>query len=209
MEAVGQTAALRELFSAVYRTVRPTRLAVLGCTTGADFEEIDAAVTDVSVGVDINAGYLDAAAQRLAALGRRVHLVCGDVLDVNLALAPFDLVYAALLLEYVNPISLFRRAHQWLSPEGYFSVVTQEPVAGLAAVSGSRYEILQSLSGTMILRSAKEIAVLGSREGFYLQSRRVLELPTRKTLTLQIFQTAPPPNRYMVSKVKRAHPGRD
>lgn len=36
MEAVGQTNALRSLLADVYATAQPARLAVLGCTTGAD-----------------------------------------------------------------------------------------------------------------------------------------------------------------------------
>src|SRR5690349_5098254 len=84
MDAVGQTAALRQLFSSVYWNSRPSRLLVLGCTTGADFDVIDPTVTEVAAGVDINARYLDVAADRLAAIGRDVHLVCGDVLEVEL-----------------------------------------------------------------------------------------------------------------------------
>ena len=71
VEAVGQTAVLRRSFSQAYALVRPRRLAVLGCTTGADFDVVDPAVTEVALGVDINAQYLAAAERRSAALGRR------------------------------------------------------------------------------------------------------------------------------------------
>ena len=47
MESVGQTGALRRVFSDLYAAVRPGRLAVLGCTTGADFDEVDPAVTQL------------------------------------------------------------------------------------------------------------------------------------------------------------------
>jgi SAM-dependent methyltransferase len=93
MEAVGQAAALRSLFVDVYEVVTPTRLAVLGCTSGADFDGLDPAITEVALGVDINARYLAAAGRRAAALGRRVQFVCGDVLHVTLPQAPFDLVH--------------------------------------------------------------------------------------------------------------------
>ncbi len=187
MEAVGQTAALRQLFKSIYRCVEPGRLLVLGCTTGADFDEIDPAVTDVAAGVDINRSYLDVAEARLVAIGRHVHLVCGDVLEVELPDAPFDLIHAALLLEYVDPVALFRRLHGWLAPSGRFSVVIQEPRPGVAAVSSTRYESLQMLSGTMSLRSAPEVALLGSREGFVCESSLAMELPSGKVLTLMLF----------------------
>jgi len=188
MEAAGQTAALRRLFSSVYSSIQPRRLAVLGCTTGADFEGIDPAVTDVAAGVDINARYLDVAESRLAAIGRRVRLVCGDVLKVELPEAPFDLVHAALLLEYVDPATLFRRVHHWLAPSGRFSVIIQERLPGIAAVSSTRYESLQSLAGTMSLRSADEVSSIGSREGFVRNSSEALELPGGKVLVQMLFE---------------------
>jgi len=188
MEAVGQTTALRGLFSSVYSSIRPRRLAVLGCTTGADFDGIDPAVTGVAAGVDINARYLEVAEKRLAAIGRRVHLVCGDVLKVELPEAPFDLVHAALLLEYLDPAALFRRVHHWLAPSGRFSVVIQARLPGIAAVSSTRYESLQMLSDTMSLRSADEVISVGSREGFVLESSEALELPGGKVLVQMLFK---------------------
>ena len=190
MESVGQSAALRRLFSSVYSSTKPRRLAVLGCTTGADFNGIDSTVTHVAVGVDINARYLEVAENRLAAIGRRVHLVCGDVLEVELPEAPFDLVHAALLFEYVDPAALFRRVHRWLAPSGCFSTVIQEQVPGIAAVSSTRYDSLQMLSNTMSLRSAHDVVSVGSREGFVCESRRALELPGGKILVEMLFKAA-------------------
>jgi hypothetical protein len=54
MKAAGQSAALRDLFSVVYAERKPIRLAVLGCTTGSDLQQVDPAVTETVVGVDIN-----------------------------------------------------------------------------------------------------------------------------------------------------------
>jgi SAM-dependent methyltransferase len=191
MEAVGQTEALRLLFSEVYESVRPTRLAVLGCTAGADFGEIDPALTDVAVGVDINPEYLEAARHRLAALGRPVELVCGDILTVSLAQAPFDLVHAALLLEYIDMTSLLQRVHFWLRPGGYFSVVSQEPHPCIAAVSTSGHVSLLALAGCMSLRSGDEIEHACLREGFTPRSRRMLQVPNGKALVHSIFVAAP------------------
>jgi SAM-dependent methyltransferase len=188
MEAVGQTAALRQLFSAAYGRVKPRRLAVLGCTTGADFDAIDSAVTDVAVGVDINADYLHVAEERLTAAGRHVDLICGDVLTVGLPQAPFDLVHAALLLEYVDPARLFRRFHHWAAPSGRISIILQQEIPGIAAVSTTRYESLQTLAGTMSLRSAEQIAAIGAEEGLACESSRAVQLPSGKILVQMLFE---------------------
>jgi ubiquinone/menaquinone biosynthesis C-methylase UbiE len=190
MSAVGQSQALDDAFSRVYGERRPARLAVLGCSTGRDFEQVDPTVTEVVVGVDINSGYLELARRRAAALGPRLHLVCADVLEAKLPSAPYDLVHAALLLEYVEPASLLGRIFGWLSPGGACSLITQEPVVGVAAVSRTGYESLQGLSGHMSLRSAHEVAALAADAGLELVSTRVVSVLNGKRLVSALFERA-------------------
>jgi SAM-dependent methyltransferase len=187
MSEVGQTAVLRELFARVYADVRPARLAILGCTTGRDFDQVDAYATELAVGVDLNPEYLEAARARLAAFGDRLRLVCADVTRAVLPGAPFDLVHAALLLEYVDPGVLLQRAHEWLAPTGTLSVVTQEPAVGLAAVSDTAHASLRALAARMTLRTAGEVELLADQAGFTLKSRRTMRLASGKSLVGSLF----------------------
>ncbi|MDX2020810.1 MAG: class I SAM-dependent methyltransferase [Deltaproteobacteria bacterium] len=109
MKAVGQAAALRESFVSTYARVKPRRVAILGCTAGGDFAVIQPDVTELAVGVDLNPAYIEAARQRSTHIANAVHWVCGDVLTVELPGAPFELVHAALLLEYVDAEQVFVR----------------------------------------------------------------------------------------------------
>jgi hypothetical protein len=187
MAAIGQSAVLRDLFSLVYAERRPARLAVLGCTTGQDLQQVDPALTEVIVGVDINPAYLEVARGRLSSLGARLRLVCDDVLTAEPPRGPFDLVHAALLLEYVDPSSLFRRIYDWLSPSGVCSLITQEPAPDVAAISITGYESLQTLAGRMSLRSAAEITRLARQAGLHLLHTRAVKVPAGKTLVSSIF----------------------
>jgi SAM-dependent methyltransferase len=187
MKAAGQSAALRNLFSVVYAERKPLRLAVLGCTTGRDLQQVDPAVTETIVGVDINRDYLELARKRLTALGPRLHLIHGDVLTAELPPVQFDLVHAALLLEYVDQPALFRRLYQWLSPGGTCSVITQDPMPGLAPVSSTGYESLQALGSLMSLRSAQEVATIADQAGFRFVRKRAADLPNGKRLVQSIF----------------------
>ncbi len=191
MDAVGQSAVLRELFSLVYAEHRPARIAVLGCTTGHDLQQADPVLTEMAVGVDINPAYLKTAKERLSGLGPRLHLICDDVLKAELPRIPFDLVHAALLFEYVEPLSLFRRIYDWLSPDGTCSVITQDPMPDEPAVSTTRYESLQRLAGRMSLRTAAAMASLAGREGFRLQLQRAVKLPNGKSLVNSVFTKVP------------------
>lgn len=188
MQAAGQTAALHDLFSDVYAERKPARLAVLGCTTGSDFRQVDPAVSEIVVGVDINREYLDIARLRSIALGSRLHLIHGDVLTVELPPAQFDLIHAALLLEYVDQHALFRRIRQWLAPGGVCSVVTQDPTPGVASVSSTGYESLQALGSVMRLRTAEEVAGAADEAGLRLVRQRAVSLANGKRLVLSVFE---------------------
>lgn len=187
MRAAGQDVALRELFAEVYAETRPARLAVLGCTTGEDLAQVDPRRTSLAVGVDINPVYLAAAAERLRELGSDLHLVHGDALSASLPPGPYDLVHAALLLEYVDPAPLFARVHEWLAPAGVFAVITQEPSTEQPAVSETGVASLRALAARMTLRTADEVAALAGPAGFALGERRVVRLPSGKRLVRSLF----------------------
>jgi ubiquinone/menaquinone biosynthesis C-methylase UbiE len=187
MSAVGQSALLRKTFARVYAERRPRRLAVLGCTSGIDLQNVDVRLTETVVGVDINPRYLEAARLRLGALGQRLHLVQGDVLEVELPPVEFDLVHVALLLEYVDPRRLFARVRRWLAPDGVCSVVTQEPNPSISPVSKTAYASLELLADRMVLRTASEVAKIAETAGLHLLDQRPFRLPTGKAFAHSTF----------------------
>ncbi len=188
MNAVGQAGILRAMFFRIYAERQPKRLAVLGCTTGGDLQLVDAATTELAVGVDLNAAYLEIARGRLAALGARLRLIEGDVLRVELAPGQLDLVHAALLLEYVEPLSLFRRIHEWLAPGGVCSVITQSPQPGVRAVTETGYRTIQLLAGKMRLRDEGQVATLARQCGFSLLRAPIVTSVGGKTLVCSVFR---------------------
>ncbi len=187
MQAAGQSAVLRDFFARAYAEVRPRRLAILGCSTGADFARIDPAITDVIVGVDLNEAYLDVARARSASAGIASVLLPGDVLQVELPSAPFDLVSAALLLEYVDPERLFGRIAGWLAEGGVCQVVSQQPSPELPAVTATGYRSLEALSGCLTLRTAAQVEEFAARTGLRLVAREGLTLASGKTLVRSVF----------------------
>jgi SAM-dependent methyltransferase len=191
MSAIGQSGALRALFMRAYAERAPRRLAVLGCGTGGDLQLVDPAATELAVGVDINPAYLELARARLGALVPRLRLVEGDVLRVELEPGGFDLVHAALLLEYVDPLSLFRRVHGWLAPRGACSIVTQSPAPDQPDVSDTRYSSLQALAGRMRLRDARQVAVLAAQCGLRLARAQSTMSVGGKALVSSLFEKQP------------------
>jgi ubiquinone/menaquinone biosynthesis C-methylase UbiE len=184
MGANGQTAALREIFAQVYGEVRPVCLAILGCTTGGDFASVDPGITAEVVGVDVNAAYLAQASELWAHLGERLTLIHADVLDAALPEHRFDLVHAALILEWVDAPRLLAKIRTLLAAGGVCTLVTQEPVSGVPAVSNTGVVSLQQLAGYITLRTAAEVSTLAAEAGLKVSSQQLVPLPGGKAFTL-------------------------
>jgi ubiquinone/menaquinone biosynthesis C-methylase UbiE len=187
MAEVGQAAPLREIFRRAYGEIRPRRLLVLGCATGEDFRLVDDDATTRCVGVDLNGDYLEIARTRLSGRRPAVELVQGDCLSVDLPSNEFDLVYAALILEYVDPAALLRRIHGWLAPGGTCVTVTQNPAAGVPPVSRTDHAGLQILEKHMTLHDAGAVADLARAAGLRRTSVRGVGLPGRKSFSVAMF----------------------
>jgi ubiquinone/menaquinone biosynthesis C-methylase UbiE len=187
MAQVGQSAALREIFRRAYGEIRPRRLLILGCATGEDFRLVDRAKTLRCVGVDLNRDYLEIARTRLAGAGKKVDLIQGDCLDVDLASNEFDLVYAGLILEYVDAGALFRRIRGWLAPGGACVTVTQNPAEGIPAVSRTGHAGLRVLEEHMILHDADAVDALARSAGLRRTSVREVGLPGGKSFSVAAF----------------------
>ena len=123
----------------------------------------------------------------MSTLGPRLQLLCADALRADLPPGRYDLVHAALLLEYVDPASLLHRIFEWLSPGGICSLITQRPTPELPSVSSTRYQSLQTLSERMTLRTAEEVVTLASEAGLRLISSDAVRLPDGKTLVSSLF----------------------
>jgi SAM-dependent methyltransferase len=146
---VAQAQLLADVFAEQLESHRPRSLAMLGCTGGNGFERITPGVTRRVVGVDLNGRYLNEVRARFGAKFERLELVEGDIQSGAIAFAAVDLVYAALILEYVNVEVTLRRMRDFLNPGGVLVTVVQLPGANLPAVTPSPYPSLQVLEAVM------------------------------------------------------------
>jgi len=191
MDRTGQTQALRDIFGRAHREARPKRLLVLGCSTGGDLLLVDPAITRECVGVDLNPEAIAEAERR--GVDRAVpgcRLMAGDVLEVDLPEAAFDLVYVALLFEYVDAARLFGRIVAWLDPAGRCVVVTQSPVEGVPAVSSTGYDSLQVLETEMTLRNPAEMEAMARGAGLVRTGVRDVPLRFGKHFAVAEFERA-------------------
>jgi SAM-dependent methyltransferase len=187
MEEIGQSAALRSIFQRVYAESRSRRVLILGCTTGKDFALLDPEVTTTAVGVDLNPAYLATARRELGHLGTALTLIEGDVLAVELPAARFDLIHAALLVEYVDPEALFRRMSAWLASTGVCSIVWQNAAEGVDSVTRTARESLLTLDGHMFLRDPERLNLAAAQAGLARESIISVGLPRGKSFSAATF----------------------
>jgi SAM-dependent methyltransferase len=183
---VDQLAPLRTIFADVYARLRPARLAVLGCGPGNGLDVVDPAVTRRFAGVDLNADYLALAEERHPRLAPVATWIAASADRCDLEASGFDLIHAALLLEYVDPSAVLTRVAGWLAPGGVFSVVLQ--LAGdEARISATAFASLQTLSGLMRLVDPGELRALATRLGLVELSSREVPLARGKSFWAPTF----------------------
>jgi SAM-dependent methyltransferase len=183
-EGLDQLAPLSALFQEVVLASQPDRILLVGCSTGNGLEHVDPSVTRRVVGVDVNLQHLGIARQRFFHLGPRLELFNADVADFRALPQSFDLVHAALVLEYLHPEVLVRRVSEWLAERGTFSVVLQLP-GGEAREPPSR--ALQLIVKATRVVPPEELVELCEAYGLALRRHKEVALRQGKRLWHGVF----------------------
>lgn len=180
MEHVGQARMLGEVLGHALRVLQPQSVAVLGAAGGNGFEHLVAAGVSRTVAIDINPLYLRQLERRFLNRVQALEVVCGDLDDAALSIAPVDLVHAALIFEYVDAAKLLARARTWLRPGGALWVVLQVPDERRSVVSASPFTRLSALAGFATLRDEHGFRKAAVAAGFAETSSEVVTLPDGK-----------------------------
>lgn len=191
---VAQTQVLSALFGEACRRVKPGALAVLGCTTGNGFEHIDPAVTTRCLGVDLNPAFLELAGERFGAALPGLELIELDLSSEPLPAGDFDLIWAGLIFEYVDPAVLLATLSDALARVGTLLTVLQRPVASGAKVSKTDYESLKRLEPVITLVEPAALIRLAADHGLVLGESNELELPGGKRFAVLEFRRNPHPS---------------
>jgi trans-aconitate methyltransferase len=167
---------------------RPRSIAVLGCAGGNGFERISANVTERVVGVDINAGYVERLRIRFEGRIPGLELFAGDIQTGEVAFRPVELIFASLILEYVNVEAVLRKVRTLLTAGGVLGTVVQLPHPASAAVTPSPFLSLQALAPVMRLVAPQRLTDLARRHGYCEIESRAEESTAGKRFQVQTFR---------------------
>jgi SAM-dependent methyltransferase len=183
-DGVDQLAPLSAIFQEVYLAAQPDRVLLLGCATGNGLEHVNPAVTQKVTGVDVNLQYLGIARQRFMHLGAKLELFCSEAEKFRTAAQSYDLVHAALVLEYLHPEPLVRRIAEWLAPGGSCCVVLQLPGGEAPAAPSKPMQIIEK---AMKLVPPDELTRLFEHYGLSRRRTKTVPLKHGKSFWVGVF----------------------
>jgi len=187
LPSVGQARMLADQLALLLERHAPISVAIIGCAGGNGLDRIDSTRIERVVAVDINPEYIAAAAVRYADRLANLDLVCADVQSERLTFDPVDLIYAALVFEYVDIAATFATLKRNLRPGGALAVLLQLPHSDQRAVSDSPYKSLNKLIPALKLVEPDELRSQARTAGLTVGSSDKIDLPSGKQFWLQTF----------------------
>jgi trans-aconitate methyltransferase len=192
LPTVDQSELIAQQLARLVRNYSPRSVAVLGCAGGNGFDRlVESAVTRV-VGVDINPAFVEETRRRYGDRIPGLELYVADVQEPGTRFDPVDLIYAGLILEYVDLPKTMDALRSWCRPDAVLAVLTQLPHESMAHVSPSPYHSLQSLDSGMRLVCDRDLRREASRVGFALMHSVTLVSNGGKQFRMHEFRLATP-----------------
>ncbi|MGH8221233.1 MAG: class I SAM-dependent methyltransferase [Steroidobacteraceae bacterium] len=187
---IGQATLIADQLAELVRERRPQTVAVMGCAGGNGFDRLCEQGLRRVIGVDINPRYLEEVRRRYAGKLPGLELYVADVQSQELLFAPVDLLYAALVFEYVDVPATLRMLRRHCRPMGTLATLTQMPHPTLREVSPSPCASLGKLESVMRLVAPEDLVREATRAGFIRESAAMLTSPAGKEFMLQVFRAS-------------------
>lgn len=189
---VDQFAPLRSIFAESLRNFAPGKVAIPGCATGNGIEAVDFKSVEKLYALDINPEFLKILKGRFSGDSARIETIECDLDREDPGLSGIDLVFAALIFEYVDPAAVMKKISRWLSHDGVLVAVLQMPCEDIPEISPSPFRELEKLSSIMKLVDPEEILSLARSNGLSLHGRKRRKLRSGKEFCEMVFRADGP-----------------
>jgi ubiquinone/menaquinone biosynthesis C-methylase UbiE len=187
LPSVGQAGMLADQLAQLIELHTPASVAIIGCAGGNGLERIDSTQVERVVAIDVNPEYVAAAELRHAARLGNLDCRCADVQSETLTFDPVELIYAALVFEYVDVAATLATLKRNLQPGGTAAVILQLRHSDQQVVSASPYRSLDKLIPALKLVAPEDLRSYARAAGFGVGSSNRIDLPSGKQFWLQIF----------------------
>jgi SAM-dependent methyltransferase len=188
LPTVGQSQLIAEELATIISTYSPRSVAILGCAGGNGFDRLVGTSVTRVVGVDINPEYIEQARRRYEGQISGLALHAADIQSSATLYDPVDLIYVALVLEYVDLQKAMSALQRHCKQDGVLAVLVQLPHDTMAHVSPSPYVSLQSLGSCMHLVSPEALREQARKVGFTPEQSRLLRATGGKHFRVDEFR---------------------
>ena len=186
-ETVGQLQLLNNLAKKYLEKLSPEIVMFLGITGGNGLERIDNNVTSQVFGIDINQNYLNETEKRFKDQISNLNLLKIDISSRNIEnLTKANLIWAALIFEYVEIDICFEFINNNIQEDGYLVVTIQEN-NGVISVSQTGIETIKSVGQIFKQIPESNLISIADKFGFRKIDFEENILPNKKSLKTYIF----------------------
>lgn len=190
--SVGQAQLLSDALSCAIAQFSPQSVAVLGCAGGNGFERIPPGVSMV-VGVDLNPQFIAETGARFRGRFKKLELLAGDIQSNETSFTPVDLIFAGLILEYVNVETVIARVPSMLCAAGHLVTVLQLSNVGHSSVSPSPFSGVKPLGEVMHFVSPSHLQKIAEAQGCVQLESTTVASVAGKQFQVQVFAMTPNP----------------
>jgi SAM-dependent methyltransferase len=190
---VAQCHVISSLFSEVLRELLTSSVAVLGCTTGNGFENVDPTITERVVGVDINQSYLEILRERFLKKIPCLELVEADISSADFQIEPVSVIFAVLVFEFVDVLSTLKNISKCLKPGGTLVAAIQVQNSDTSPVTPTAYTSLRRLDPIINLISPIAFTDMCINAGLKCVRNRKIQLKNEKSLFVGFYQKVAEP----------------
>jgi hypothetical protein len=177
MSSIAQAQFLAGILERRVGELKPSSITVIGCAGGNGFDRLSSDSVERVVGVDINPEYISTARTRHEGRFRSLELISDDFVKAVLHVEPTELVFAALVLEYVDYAEGFGALANYTRSAGSLVVVSQLHHDSLASISPSPFRSLANLESIFCYVPSAALSNMASSIGLTLKEtkRHILE----------------------------------
>lgn len=187
---VGQAGLIANELARAVDAHRPASVAVLGCAGGNGLDRLIGSSARRVVALDINPSYAAAARARFGHRIDELEVIVADVENDSQVFEPVDLLYAALILEYVDLCRALSFMRRHCRQEGALVVMLQLP-SEIAEVTPSPYVSLRRLGPTLHLVAPAEFHRRAAESRFQAIGSRVVTASGGKSFSVEEFRASP------------------
>jgi SAM-dependent methyltransferase len=182
--AVDQSRLLADLLAEAAARWGPRRILIPGAATGNGLERLHGLSLERVTTVDVVPAYLECLRARHTGALAGLEIIQADLEAWEPDPVAYDLVWCALVLEYVEPGPLLKRLARSLAPGGHLRLVLQRPAEGHGRVSETPFLGVRILEPAITLRDPVEVAREARRAGLERVEERTVHSSAGKPFHL-------------------------